>query len=297
MCIKSKRVWRPLGSISLITMVMGIVGAYPLVRAAPITLHFSGPLKQRETNPEATYHNVQLGENMQGKFTIGATANEGSFIPPNLFLFHPNIYFGVVTGNDIETSSQNSNRPLEITFENNSTFEQEDIDFLNQNFATNFQAGSTFDVVSIETDITNGDRRIEFGVNFIFSDTQYLTDSSYRAFPALEDADLAIYFIVEEQSDNTIYSATGQITEFGPQLPSIGVQEAIISNQILTLTFRATPNVTGWKVKGDTDLDSNFSDDLTTSSTITQSAEAPGTYTAQIDLTDSEPNYFLRIED
>jgi hypothetical protein len=44
----------------------------------------------------------------------------------------------------------------------------------------------------------------------------YLTNSAYRPFPSLDEADFALYFVVEELSDEEVYNAVGLLTEFGP---------------------------------------------------------------------------------
>ena len=153
---------------SIFTTILSVVafGLAVNVQAEPVTLDFSGSAKFVESTPGATYDSVLADELVTGSFTIGGTAEEGTFSAPDLYLFDSSVYYGLLTGDGIETSTRNSTRPIEVSFENIVTFDPGEIEFINETFGTSFLSGMVFDAVNIETDITIGDRRIEFGVNF-----------------------------------------------------------------------------------------------------------------------------------
>ena len=207
---------------SIFTIILSIVafGLAENVRSEPVTLEFSGTAKLVESTPGATYDSVLADEFVTGSFTIGGTAEEGTFSAPDLYLFDSSVYYGLLTGDGIETSTRNSARPIEVSFENNVTFDQEEIELINEIFGTSFSIGMSFDLANIETDITIGDRRIEFGVNFMFL-SNYLNGADYRTFPPLVEAELAFFFVVEERFDDEIFNLFGQVTEFGSAAPAV----------------------------------------------------------------------------
>ena len=155
-------------SISTTVILVVAFGLAPNVQSEPVTLNFSGSVKLAESTPGATYDSVLVDELVKGSFTIGGTAEEGTFSAPDLYLFDSSVYYGLLSGDGIETSTRNSARPIEVNFEDNVTFDQEELEYINEIFGTSFPSGTVFDLANIETDITIGDRRIEFGVNFIF---------------------------------------------------------------------------------------------------------------------------------
>ena len=62
---------------------------------------------------------------------------------------------------------------------------------------------------------------------------------------------------------------------------------------LLTLTFRSLPGLTGWHLMGGPDLVNGFPTDHTPQTTITE--PTPGTYTATIDISDLGDTHFFQI--
>lgn len=185
----------------------------------PVTNFFAGPLKIKDSTPGATYDGVQINDLMRGSFIIGGAAAEGTVCPPdsepNSYCFDSSVYFGTLIGDWITTSTRNSSRPLEVSFHDDVAPDSDELVLFNQIFGVNLPPGTQFDVAQIETDITVGSRRIEFGVSLLFTNLNYFTNSAYGPFPPLGEADFALYFVVEEVSDEEIYTAHGILTEFG----------------------------------------------------------------------------------
>ena len=65
------------------------------------------------------------------------------------------------------------------------------------------------------------------------------------------------------------------------------------SGSVLTVDFKASPGVTGWKIRGSADL-ASFPADLNPSATITE--PSAGNYRAVVTLNTPPDHYFLRVE-
>ena len=177
--------------------------------------------------------------------------------------------------------------------------DSDELDLLNECLGTNLPFGTRFDLAEIETDLSSGNRRIEFGVSFISIDLSWSTDSDYRAFPSLEEIDGALYFVVEEANDSEILNAIGRISEFTELVVEpIAIAGANHVGDLLTIEFGSAPDVTWWRIKGDSSVDETFPDDLTSApgNSITESAVDPGQYTAVVNVAGRGPRYFQRIE-
>ena len=163
---------------------------------------------------------------MSGELTIGATSGGSTYDAPSSTWFFPGApFFGTLLGDGTETSSEGSARPLEVRFVDDVVSDAETIDLINSLLGTSLPPGTPYDLAEIETDVTSGNRRIEFGLSFISLDLGLIVDDSYRPFPTLDEVDLALYFVVEELDDVEIFNALGRVDSFGaPATPGEATQ-------------------------------------------------------------------------
>lgn len=199
----------------IVAQVRGTVEVHE-VATDPVTLAFAGPLVDVFNAGGATYSALDVDDPMQGELTIGSTAAGSVLEAPAKYLFAGAAFFGLLEGAGVETSTEGSARPLEVGFTDDAISDQETIDLFNALMGTNLPAGTPYDLAEIETDVTIGDRRIEFGVSFVSLDLTLVEGNGYRPFPTLDEVDLALYFVVEEVADVEIFNALGLVESFGP---------------------------------------------------------------------------------
>jgi probable HAF family extracellular repeat protein len=265
------------------------------------TYRWSGPLKSREIAPGQApiYRNVQMGEDMEGFFTIGITDLGGTFVPPGTYEFPGEEFFGSITGRGITIETALSTRPLEVRFLDNHLPEPGELALFNSCLGTSLPEGTRFDLAEIEVDLSFGIKRLEFGVSLISLDLNWLSGADYREFPSLDEVDLGLYFVVEDRLGEEIYNAVGVLTEFAKeQVDPIVITDVRRSADTVTIEFRSTPSVSTWRIRGTAGLDQPFSEDLTAlpGTTIMEEPLVPGTYHAVVDVAGRGGRYFLRVE-
>ena len=264
------------------------------------TYAFSGPIKVlNESVDGATYRSVVVGDEMNGTITIGETSAGSIFQAPDGYLFHNDRFFGEITGDGIETSTEFSTEPVEVRFNDNTVLDADGLAIVNACLGMNFPAGTMFDIVDVETRLLDGNRELEFGLSFLSTDLSYLTSTDYRSLPALTEVDLAIYFVTESIADVEVYSAIGQLTDFTEVVEEhFLVTEATLSGNLFTVQFTADPGITSWKVVGTNDLSAGFTDDLSAApgTSVSESSDSPGSYTATVDVSENLKGYFIKVQ-
>ncbi|NNL99239.1 MAG: hypothetical protein HKO62_00725, partial [Gammaproteobacteria bacterium] len=135
------------------------------------------------------------------------------------YTFPASTYYGTLTRNSLTASTEGSVDPMQVRFSNDIVASQDILDLLDERLGVNLPPGTLVDLAELETTITEGNRRIEFGVSFISLDLTMITDGSYQPFPTLDAADAAVYFVVEELGDVEVLNLLGDITAFGTATP------------------------------------------------------------------------------
>ncbi|MEZ5275074.1 MAG: hypothetical protein R3F07_01685 [Opitutaceae bacterium] len=263
------------------------------------TLEFSGPLLLKEDAiGTATYSGVAIDATMSGRFTIGATDAGSVTDGPGSFLFGGSKFFGTLLGDGIETSTEGSTDPLEVRFSDDTVPEEDDWALINDVLGASLPTGTAFDLAEIETRISEGNRTIEFGISLISRDLDLLDGSDYRSFPSLDQADAAIYFVVESINGEETFYALGRVSEFFTAPTDVTITDVHYADETVTIDFESKPGVAGWRLTQDTNPGGTFTTDLTLlgTTTIMESTETPGLYRASFALTNLESAVFVRIE-
>ena len=185
----------------------------------PTTLLFSGPILDKTDDGSATYSSVPVGDSLFGALTLGASSLGATFDPVEAnWLFDGPEFFGTLRADGITSSTEGSVRPLEVRFLDDVPSDAGTIALINALLGTSLPVGTPFDLAEIETDITTGNRRIEFGVSLISLDLSLITSSDYRPFPTLGEVDVALYLVLEEVDDVVIFDALGQVTSLSTRI-------------------------------------------------------------------------------
>ncbi|MFK8016541.1 MAG: hypothetical protein AB8G17_14000 [Gammaproteobacteria bacterium] len=160
----------------------------------------------------ATYSGVGLGDVMNGSVIVGASENGSAFLPPADYQFPSSTFFAQISDGQTLTSTQDSARNMEVSFEDNRVATSDDVALFNALLGTSLPPGTLFDAIQVETDTVNGNRRLETGLSYISLDTTLITDTSYQFLPNLADVDLVLYFVDEEIDDVDVYNALGLVS-------------------------------------------------------------------------------------
>ena len=185
----------------------------------------------------ASYAGLAITDNVSGDFRIGAAATGSTFVAPDTYEFPGAAFFGRLMGDGQATSTEGSSRPLEVRFSDDLPASQEIVDLLADLKGIVIALNTPVDLAEIETDITQGNHRIEFGVSFLSLDTSVLSGTSYQEFPSLEEVTVAVYFIVEEIDESEVLNILGEITEFGlPEhsIPVLPIGALLVMASLLT---------------------------------------------------------------
>ncbi|MBT8447007.1 MAG: hypothetical protein KJO38_07660 [Gammaproteobacteria bacterium] len=203
-----------------VAFVEALVELHAKAAGSVVTLPFSGPVSAIFTDTGAgQYAGVTIGDEFSGDFRIGADDSGSGFEPPDTYTFPASTYYGTLTRNSLTASTEGSVDPMQVRFSNDIVASQDILDLLDERLGVNLPPGTLVDLAELETTITEGNRRIEFGVSFISLDLTMITDGSYQPFPTLDAADAAVYFVVEELGDVEVLNLLGDITAFGTATP------------------------------------------------------------------------------
>lgn len=271
----------------------------PAPQPTLVTYRWSGPLKIKRTSSSlATYNRVQIGEIMGGIFTIGMDDFGSTFVPPATHEFPGEGFFGTITGHGTTISTELSTRPLEVRFLDNHLPNPDELALLESCLGTTLPEGTRVDMAEIEVDLSFSIKRLEFGVSLVSLDLDWISGPEYREFPSLDEADLGLYFVVEERLGTETFNAIGVLDAFAVEVldPIIITDVRRVGGDVL-IAFDSTPGFSLWRVEGDPALDGGFPQDLTglPGTSVVEDAGNPGSYTATVRVAGRGPEYFLRI--
>ena len=181
---------------------------------AAVEVIFFGPIIEVDDSSggTATYSAVGIDDVMDGSVIVGATDDGAAFVAPADYQFPSSTFFARIDDGQTLTSTQDSARNMEVTFEDNRSATTDEIDLINELLGSSLPPGTLFDAIQVETDTVIGNRRLELGMSYISLDTTLIVDASYQLLPAPSDVDLVLYFVVEAINDVEVYNALGLVS-------------------------------------------------------------------------------------